>query len=285
MILIADSGSTKTNWCLVNRDKKKDFFNTEGYNPYYVDSDYIVSSLQNCVSLELSAAVIKEVHFYGAGCVSSKSAVVQLALEKLFHRANVRVELDLLASARALLGNIPGFVAILGTGSNTCLYDGQEVAMNIDSLGFLMGDEGSGADLGKRLLSDYMRGYLPKALEVEFIKTYQLSPDQVMDRIYGQPLANRFCAGFSTFLSSHIKHPYAAELVKDAFCRFFSNLVSRYPDYTEYSFNCIGSVGFAFKDILMEVAADYDMETGRIIKSPIDSLVDFHAEGLFTTLT
>lgn len=278
MILIADSGSTKTNWCLVNNDNTKEYFNTEGYNPYYVDSNYIVSSLQKCSSIELCTEVIKEVHFYGAGCVPSKTAIVKSALEKLFQRANVNVSLDLLASARSLLGVDPGFVAILGTGSNTCIYDGTEVILNIDSLGFLMGDEGSGADLGKRLLSDYMRGYLPRELEQHFVEMYQLSPEQVMDRIYGQPLANRFCAGFSQFLSNHISSPYATSLVQEAFHQFFKKLVSQYPDYTSYSFNCIGSVGHAFKGILIEVATAYGMQIGKIIRSPIETLVDFHFE-------
>jgi glucosamine kinase len=282
MLLIADGGSTKTNWCLLDRAGNKTNFNTEGYNPYFVDESYIKTSLGSKLPEGMDPLTVDEVHFYGAGVHNEeKASIVVKGIKAVFNSAIVSVKHDLLAAARALLGNSPGFAAILGTGTNTCIYDGKEVIYNIDSLAYILGDEGSGCHIGKKLLSDYIRGYMPAEVHKSFEKTYNISADEILNNIYTKPLANRFCASFSKFAFENKVDPeYATNVVKTSFEEFFKNLVSRYPNYQDYSFNCIGAVAFSFKDFLEEIASKYKMNMGRIIRSPIDDLVQYHLENL-----
>ena len=278
MIIIADGGSTKTNWCLLDKTGKKVYFNTEGYNPYFVDSEYIVNSLKKGLPRDLPTGDIEEVNYYGAGVHNAERAGIVIdALKQVFANSTVFVGHDLLAAARALLGDKPGFAAILGTGTNTCIYDGEDVAHNIDSAAYILGDEGSGCYIGKMLLTDYIRGYMPEDVRQMFWDTYNLKPDDVMDAVYTKPLANRFCASFSKFVYDvSVNISYARGLVQTAFDDFFRNLVSRYPDYQDYTFNCIGSVGYNFRNVLEETASRYGMQVGRILRSPIDDLVQYH---------
>jgi glucosamine kinase len=278
MIIIADGGSTKTNWCLLDNAGKKVYFNTEGYNPYFVNSEYIVSSLRKGLPKDLPYDQITEVNYYGAGVHNQEKAdIVVEALKQVFVNSQVFVGHDLLAAARALLGDQPGFAAILGTGTNTCIYDGQEIAQNIDSAAYILGDEGSGCYIGKKLLTDYIRGYMPEDVRAIFWETYKLTPDDVMDAVYTKPLANRFCASFSKFVYDvSVNIAYSRSIVQTSFDDFFRNLVSRYPDYQNYTFNCIGSVGYNFRNVLEEIANQYEMKVGRIVRSPIDDLVQYH---------
>lgn len=280
MIIIADGGSTKTNWCLVNDAHQKINFNTEGYNPYFSDTQYIVNSLRSSLPADLDLSQITELYYYGAGCsVGEKTAIVVKAMETVFTSAKVEVGHDLLAAARALLGIDAGFAAILGTGTNSCLYNGEEITHNVDSLGYFLGDEGSGSFIGKRLLRDYMRGFMPGNLGEVFFETYGLTNEAILDNLYNKPLPNRFCASFSKFIYDHNNYvEYTRDVVGEAFRAFFKNIVSRYPDYQNYSLNCIGSVGYNFRDILGEVAQEYGMKVGKIMRSPIDDLVRYHLE-------
>lgn len=280
MIIIADGGSTKTNWCLINDSGKKIYFNTEGYNPYFVSSDYIVSSLKKGLPKDLPFSEVKEVNYYGAGVHNEeKAAIVAMAIRQVFSQSQVFVGHDLLAAARALLRDKAGFAAILGTGTNTCIYDGTDIVTNIDSAAYILGDEGSGCYIGKKLLTDYVRGYMPEDVREIFWETFKLSPDDVMDAVYTKPLANRFCASFSKFVYDiTVNMEYSRGLVESSFNDFFKNLVVHYPDYQKYSFNCIGSVAYNFRNVLEETAQEYGMEFGRIVRSPIDDLVKFHQE-------
>lgn len=280
MIIIADGGSTKTNWCLLNEEQKRIYFNTEGYNPYFSDTEYIINSLRNSLPTDLDLTKITEVNYYGAGCSTAEMVgIVTRAMESIFSTAKVHVNHDLLASARALLGFEAGFAAILGTGTNTCLYNGKEITLNIDSLGYFLGDEGSGSFIGKRLLRDFMRGFMPGNLQEVFYETYKLSHADIFDNLYNKPLPNRFCASFSKFIYENNNYvDYTRDVVGEAFNAFFKNLVSRYPDYQQYSLNCVGSVGYNFRDILAEIAEQYGMKVGKIIRSPIDDLVNYHQE-------
>jgi N-acetylglucosamine kinase-like BadF-type ATPase len=280
MKLIADGGSTKTNWCLVNDEGKKVYFNTEGYNPYFVSKEYIVESLHKNLPEDLNITHLTEVNYYGAGCsTAEKRKLVQEAMGLVFTNAKVNIGHDLLAAARALLSHTEGFAAILGTGTNTCIYDGKDVIQNIDSGAYILGDEGSGCYIGKKLLIDYLRGYMPEAVRKNFWETYHLTPDDVNEQVYSQPLANRFCAGFSKFVYDNNVHlEYTRNLVKTSFEDFFRNLVTHYPNYKNYSFNCIGSVGYNFRNVLEEVVTENGMKMGTIIRSPIDNLVKYHLE-------
>lgn len=281
MILIADGGSTKTSWCSIDQQGEKRYFNTEGYNPYFAGIDYIIASLKNNLPSDLPISEITEVNFYGAGCsTNEKRDHVKAAMSVVFNHAQVNVDHDLMAAARAVLGHNPGFAAILGTGTNTCLYNGVKITHNIDSGAYILGDEGSGCYIGKKVLTDYIRGYMPEAIRQSFWDAYHLTAEDVNNHVYTQPLASRFCAGFSKFVydSMELDREYCYNIVKSSFQDFFKNLVTRYPDYQLSTFNCIGSVAYNFKDILKEVATANNMELGTIIRSPIDNLVKFHLE-------
>ncbi len=284
MIIIADGGSTKTNWCLLNESGKKFFFNTEGYNPYFVDSEYISNSMLKALPKDLPFDEITEIHYYGAGVHNEEKAeIVRQAIRQIFTKtANIAVGHDLIAAARALLGDQPGFAAILGTGTNTCLFDGEKITLNISSAAYILGDEGSGCHIGKKLLTDYVRGYMPEDVRQIFWETYKLTPDDVMDAVYTKPLANRFCAGFSKFVYDvSVNIGYSRGIVDSSFEEFFKNLVSHYPDYQSYSFNCVGSVGYTFRNILEEKVQNYGMKMGKIVRSPIDDLVQYHNDRAF----
>ena len=280
MIIIADGGSTKTNWCLLNDENKKAYFNTEGYNPYFVTTEYVADSLKKNLPKDLQFDKISEVNFYGAGVHNDEKAnQLKEAIKTVFTSSKVFVGHDLLAAARALLGDKPGFAAILGTGTNTCIYDGKEITHQIDSGAYILGDEGSGSYIGKKLLIDYLRGYMPESVSKNFYETYKLSHDDIEENVYSKPLANRFCASFAKFAYEETSdRQYTRGLVKSAFSDFFKNLVSHYPNYKNYSFNCIGSVGYSFRDILEEVANEYGMQMGKLLRSPIDDLVLYHIE-------
>lgn len=278
--LIADSGSTKATWCLLMDNGERTIYKTEGYNPYFVSTDQVFQSLQIQLLRNLPFGTpIHKVSFYGAGCSSEgKNKIIYEALKKCFKEATIYVDHDLLAAARALLFNKPGFAAILGTGTNSCIYNGNIITHNIDSLGYFLGDEGSGSYLGKKLLRDHLRGYLPAELEDKFKHYSSLNKEEIFDRLYNQPLPNRFLASFALFFGENAQHEYCQRIVREGFDDFFKNLVSGYPNYKNYSFNCVGSIAYSFADVLKSVCEKYSMPLGVIIRSPIDRLVEFHEQ-------
>src|SRR5690606_24270559 len=280
MIIIADGGSTKTNWCLIDGSGKKIYFNTEGYNPYFVSSEYIKNSLKKGLPNDLLLEQIQKVYYYGAGVHNEeKEAIIKEAFNAFFTNAEISIGHDLLAAARALLGANTGFAAILGTGTNTCIYNGEDIALNINSAAYILGDEGSGCYIGKKLLTDYVRGLMPENVREEFWKTYQITQDEVMDRVYTQPLANRFCASFSKFVyDNNVNIEYSRGIVNTSIVDFFSTLVSKYLNYLDYTFICIGHVVYIFRTVLDETANEFGMKVGKIIRSPIDDLVKYHME-------
>lgn len=220
---------------------------------------------------------VEEIAFYGAGCYEDKFGVIEEAMRPLFPRARVFVAMDLLGSARALLGHQPGFAAILGTGTNSCLYDGQQITYNIDSLGFMLGDEGSGGYIGKRLIGDFIRGYMPEEVRQAFYETYRLTNDELIDRIYVGEMPNRYCAGFTRFITGYGQpNEYLDSIVYESFSDFFNHIVCGYPSYNNYTFNCVGTIGWIFKDTLVRVAEAFRMQTGTIISEPMEGLIEYH---------
>ena len=278
MKLIADSGSTKTDWCIIKDDGAKKFFTTEGYNPFYVDATYISNSIQKNIFGRVEASTVREIYFYGAGCQHDNVKLMQEVLSKPFpYTKNITVNDDLLAAAHALLGDEPGFVAILGTGSNSCLYDGKLITLNIDSLGFILGDEGSGASIGRQLIVDFLRGQMPADVQQLFLKTYRTTAAELMHKVYNEPMPNRYCATYAKFLiSPGISPEWVRQLLSEAFEAFFSKLVSAYPNYNQHSFNCVGSIGYQFRDTLCSVAENFKMPIGRVIPSVIQDLAAYH---------
>ena len=280
MLLLADGGSTKCSWCLLDNDPSAlpAHFTTEGYNPYFWDSAAIAASLAHGLPPGLAPARVRIVHYYGAGVLSpAKAEVVAGALRQVFPRAQVHVAEDLLAAARALLGHAPGFAAILGTGTNSCLFDGEKITHVVESLGYSLGDEGAGTYLGRLLLRDYLRGRLPVGLAAAMQASCGLGElSEVLDRLYGQPLPNRFLASFAQLAHAHYHEPYCQAAVAQTFEAFFQQIVLHYPNYQRYSFNCVGSVGYHFRDALAAAATRHGMAVGHILQGPIDALDHYH---------
>jgi hypothetical protein len=279
MRLIADSGSSKIAWaCLSDERKAPVIYETAGCNPVYGTEEEARLNILKSLPKGIRAADVTEIYFYGAGVLDSKVEGVRKILSGAFPSAEaVFVSNDLLGAARALLGKDSGFAAILGTGMNSCIYERENIVFRIPSLGFILGDEGSAGYIGKTLLRDYLRRNMPSEVREEVAGIVAMSDDEIISRIYSQPFPNRFCAGFCKYVSDNkLKHDYCRSLIEHAFDDFFRNIVSGYPGYGKYSFNCVGSTAFANKDILCETAERYGMEVGRIIRNPIDGLIDYH---------
>lgn len=280
MILIADGGSTKTCWCLIEDGGKTTMFETEGYHPFFVNSRYIYQSLNDNIPQEIKdkSSEVSNLIFYSAGGGYSADAdnILIQGIAGIFTRTEIKIETDLLAAARALLGRKSGFAAILGTGSNSCLYDGRKITDNIESLGFLLGDEGSGAYIGKKILSDYIRHFMPLEIGNLLSDYYQLTPEKALNALYESATPNRYCAKFAVFVKQHLQTAYCTELVYSNFDQFFENIVIHYKDYQKYSFNSIGSIAFYFKDILEQVVRKHHMKLGTIAVSSVEGLINYH---------
>lgn len=276
MLLIADSGSTKTHWCVIDKNGKK-LIQTIGINPYQMNDIAIKEVLEKELYPYLSPSSIKDVHFYGAGCSTvQKCNLLDSVLHDFFSDARIDVHHDLLGAARALCGHEKGIACILGTGSNSCYYNGYEIVHNTVSLGFILGDEGSGAFLGKRLLRDFYQDQMPADVAMLFFNTFNPVLEQILDNIYNQPRPNRFLASFCPFIASNINHPYFHSLVSEAFDEFILKFVLKFEEakYTKVHF--LGSIAFYFSNILRESVAKAGLSTGRIYESPIQGLVDYH---------
>jgi glucosamine kinase len=280
MIIIADSGSTKTTWSVFNQKILIKEIATEGYNPYYSTLDDIVNSMKSNLDGQISFDQVTHIFFYGAGCDGIKKNIVLKALQTVFGNAEIDVQSDMMATSRSIVGYGAGLVCILGTGTNSCLVDKDKITYQVSSLGFLLGDEGSGAYIGKKLLILYARKALPEELMQAFFTAYKIKPEEILNVFYDEPLQNRFAASFTVFVGTHIAHPSIAKIVRGAFVDFFENIISNYPAYKIFSFNCVGSIGYIFKDILTEVVTAYGMTVGKIVKSPMENLCDFHLENL-----
>jgi len=277
MFLIAESGSTKTEWILAGKDSGIKSFSTIGLNPFYTDRARFIDTITEKIVPQLDTGKVENIYFYGAGC-STKTNVdlIKKCLSQYFKDAGIFIHTDLLAAARALLYDRSGFVAILGTGTNTGIYNGQKIKESIDSLGYIMGDEGSGSYIGKKILGEYMRGYMPGDLKKDFNNEYTISRDEVFDNLNNKPLPNRYLGNFCRFAGKNIGHEYIRDIVREAFNDFFMNIVVHYPSFKKYELNISGSVGFVFRDILKETSAAFEMNTARIIRSPVKDLVKYH---------
>jgi glucosamine kinase len=282
MLLIADSGSTKTAWRLVDESGRITQLQTQGFNPFFQGSDDIAEILIKELFSQLPEDLNfnnLEIHFYGAGCSSAaKNEVVKKGLAAAFPSANIQVNHDLLAAARAACGHKPGIAAILGTGSNSCWYDGKEIIQNIPALGFILGDEGSGAHIGKTFIQAFLNNELPPAINENFIKKFSLSKDDILDAIYKKPFPNRYLASFSKFVYQNLKDPFITDLVANCFRQFFDKHICKYEAYRELKLSVVGSVGFYFSNILRKVADEKGVEIETIIESPIAALTLYHTD-------
>jgi N-acetylglucosamine kinase-like BadF-type ATPase len=277
MKLIADSGATKAEWVVIQDDHQPEVYETPGFNPYFTSTEYIEEIIEKDLVPFVDNRAISEIYFYGAGCSTiSKCTIVENALIKEFPNAHVEIYHDLLGAARALFGDREGIACILGTGSNSCYYDGEDVVENISSLGYLFGDEGSGAYAGKIFLRDFLKGYTPKSISKAFIDRYGLNLENILDSVYNQPQPNRFLASFAEFLGNHLRSPYIRDVMEKNFDDFFVEQVTRYGNYKEVPVGVVGSIGYHFKEQFRKVAKKYDIQISRIVKTPVGGLVEFH---------
>ncbi|MEG2514178.1 MAG: ATPase [Bacteroidaceae bacterium] len=276
MILIADSGSTKTDWCVVEHGRVVQQIFTKGINPFFQTEDEIHKEVRETLVPMLGEHPIDNIYFYGAGCAfPEKIEIVHSAITRYF-KIPVEVGSDLLAAARALCGKESGIACIMGTGSNSCMYDGRNIVDNVSPLGYILGDEGSGAVLGKLLVGNCLKNQLSPKLKEKFFKEYGLTPADILDRVYKKPFPNRFLASLSPFLSENIQDPTIYALVNKAFRDFFVRNVMQY-DYRNYKVHFIGSVARYYKPVLIDVASELGIQLGVIIKSPMEGLVKFHS--------
>ena len=277
MIIIADSGSTKTDWCVVNHGKQVKRITTEGTNPFFQTEEEIGKEIEAGLLPSLKGFEPSAIYFYGAGCAfPEKNDMIRRAVNR-YLSVPVEVGSDLLAAARALCGDQPGIACIMGTGSNSCYYDGREIVKNVSPLGFILGDEGSGAVLGKLLIGDVLKDQLPPALKDQFLTQYELTPALIMDKVYRQPFPNRFLAGFSPFIREHLDEPAIWELVTRSFLAFFTRNVKQY-DYFEQPVHLVGSVAWYYQDVLKEIAFDLGIRLGTIARSPMEGLIAYHGQ-------
>ena len=277
MKLIADSGSTKTSWALIENGKAKDFIITAGLNPYFHTSDSVEAVLKADLVPLLSADFIKDIHFYGAGCsTDNNNTMLANAMKRFFRMAEVSVHHDILGAARALFGNEKGIACILGTGCNCCYYDGYSIESKVSSLGYLFGDEGAGSNLGRIFMEKYLKNRLPGDLKNEFESIYKLSLEDILQAVYNRPSPNRWLASFSEFLAPRQGHPFIKDLVTSSFTTFFEEQVSKYDNYKELPVSFVGSIAYFYKDILLEVAEKEEIKVATIMQSPLEGLISFH---------
>lgn len=277
MILIADAGATKIQWVFIHDGKASGSYETAGFNPYFMEPRILLDAVEKDLVPFINPGYIKQVYYYGAGCSTMfKRNIVEDVLKDVFENADFEIHHDLLGAARALFGFKKGIACILGTGSNSCLYDGSKILENVTSLGYLFGDEGSGAYLGKLWLTEYLRGRMPGHLKEIFDKRFGYSLENILDSVYNKPHPNQFLSSFSLFIGDLKEDEFVKGLVKKNFQDFFTEQVTQYTDYQQQPLGVIGSVGFHFRDIFMEVANGYNLEVSKMIKSPIEGLVEFH---------
>lgn len=282
MYLIADSGSTKTDWCLCNQGTVLQNIQTQGINPYHQSEEAIETVLREELlpQLSLQKGTRLSITFYGSGCANDTACNrIKEALTKVLDTKDVTIHSDLLGAARALCGHQEGIACVLGTGSNSCLYNGKEIIANTPPLGYILGDEGSSAVLGRHLVGNCLKNQLPEALRDEFLTEYELTQEIILEKVYRQPLANRFLASLTPFLSKHKEVPEIHQLLVDSFTDFFVRNVKQYRR-PWLPIHFVGSIANVFSAELKEAAESLGMELGTIMRSPMEGLIKYHCSDL-----
>lgn len=276
MILVADSGSSKSDWMLALPDSKPLSFATKGLNPFFVNEKDIERVLQNVPEIIPYADEVSEVYFFGSGCSSpDRREIVSNALSRLFVNAFIDVEIDLVGSAYATCGTRKGYIATIGTGSDFTFFDGNYITPSRQGIGYVLGDEGSGVWLGKRLVTDFLYGKMPEGLHASFAEKYRVNKEIVMKNVYHKAMPNTYLASFVPFMSEHLEHSYVNELLLVGFSEYIRTNIVPYADYREFVCHFVGSIGFHFESHLRKVCDRYGVKVGMILKSPIERLFEF----------
>ena len=275
--LIADSGATKAEWCLLANGKKKTII-TQGISPYFLNTQQIADLLAHELLPKLKNVKIDEVYYYGTGCANPANAKsVKKAVSMTFPGAGVDVNHDLMAAARALCGREKGVACILGTGSNSCYYNGKKIMHNSPGLGYILGDEGSGAYLGKKVMQYYLYGTFDEELKGSFDLTYNTNAPEILENVYKKPLPNRYLASFARFLAENRVHYMIENIIEDGLNDFFFNHLCKYRETWLLPVSFAGSVAFGFKDVLQQLCDSYEFELGKVMKNPMEGLVAYHS--------
>lgn len=277
MILIADSGSTKTDWAVVDNGRMVTTMATQGINPFHQDSDIIGTVIETELLPKMGDIYPEEIYFYGSGCREDKVEMMCNIMGKAFpHCAKIEAQGDLLAAARAVCGENEGIACIMGTGANSCLYDGKRVVENTPPLGYILGDEGSGAVLGKLFVNALFKGQLPESLKDEWLAETGLSLNIIINKVYREPLANRFLASTSKFIRQHLSVKQLEEMVVDNFREHFRRNVNRYGR-KDLPVGAIGSVAYYYREQLEKAAMAEGYSLGKVMRSPMDGLMRYHS--------
>ena len=274
--LIADSGATKCEWCLLNDGKKKKII-TQGISPYFLSEDQISGILTSELLPSLKKTAPEEIFFYGTGLKDNNNKrILHTSLQKIFTNAYIEVQTDLLGAARALCKDEKGIACILGTGCNSCYYNGKKVIKNSPGLGYVLGDEGSGAYLGKKVLQHYLYNTFDEELMFAFDKKYNINANEILNHVYQQPQPNRYLASFAMFLAENRNHYMIENIIEDGLNDFFFTHLRKYHESWLYPIHFTGSIAYGFKDVIASLCNSYEMELGNVIKQPIDGLIKYH---------
>ncbi|HEY0608115.1 MAG TPA: N-acetylglucosamine kinase [Chitinophaga sp.] len=277
--LIADSGSTKADWSLLTAT---DHFRyqTQGISPFFLTAPQVREILEKELRPNLPPDIeVEEIHYYGTGCSQPKSIqIMQEALQAVFPAAAIAVSHDLMAAAHALCQHSPGIASILGTGSNSCYYDGNTIVSNNPGLGFILGDEGSGAYLGRKLLQYYCYNSFDEELRARFDAKYHTNKDEILENVYRRPMANRYLAGFTVFLSENRGHFIVENILEDGLNDFFFNHIYKYSQSWTHPLHFTGSIAWHFRDVLQALCELYELQLGSVLRNPMEGLIKFHEE-------
>ncbi|MBN1197937.1 MAG: ATPase [Bacteroidales bacterium] len=280
MILISDSGSTKTLWALIQDGKQEKMIQTQGLNPYFTPPEMMQDIIHNELIHKILSDNITQIYFYGAGCSTDKNNnLIRNQLHHFFREAHIEVFHDILGAGRALFGRKQGIACILGTGCNSCFFDGKDVFPRIPSLGYLYGDEGAGSYLGKEFLGKYLKNELPEQIKTAFDNKYHYTLEDILNSLYNKPFPNRFLAAFSLFLKDHIEDQYIHDLIYFSFLEFIQTHIIKYDHYTSLPIGFIGSIAYQYQGILHEAAQSHSLVPEKILQTPLEGLVEYHASG------
>ncbi len=278
MILIADAGSTKTAWILVNNERMIiGKFESGGLNPTVFDEETMSKNIARCNEILQHAHYIKEIHMYASGVDDDMARQkLEKVLSGIFDKADIHIYSDMLAAARATAGKEPGLVSILGTGSNSCFYDGKDIVYSIGYMGYLLMDDASGNWFGKQLLRDYFFKRMPKQIKQQFKTEYKINPDKVLTTLYQKPQPNTYLASFAPFMKKHYKSKYIKDLLYRGFEQFVTQELAAYEQYRDLPLHFNGSIAYYFQKELLEIIEKHGLIPGKIIKNPVQELIDFH---------
>lgn len=274
--LIADSGATKCEWCLLQQGKKKSI-TTQGISPYFLSASQITELLTAELLPKLKQVVVDEVFFYGTGLANiNNTKIMKSVLKKAFPKAAIEVQNDLLAASRALCGKEKGIACILGTGANSCYYNGKKIVKNSPGLGYILGDEGSGAYLGKKVIQYYLYQTFDEELKARFEKRFAVSNNEILENVYKKPLANRYLASYAIFLAENRGHYMVENIIEDGLNDFFFTHLYKYRESLTLPIHFVGSIAHGFRDVLKELCDTYELELGTILKAPMAGLITYH---------